>query len=907
MSEYASRPGRGKLGSIARVDRAHRAPLLRERRRRGLAARAQEGSMRLGSTLPLAAGLCLAVVLACKQDPPRVGGPLGTAPPPEGYRVTIMSASLNGSATGPRQVYVNFSLAKDGSPVIGGAAVAGLLPSWTIAALGVEPVTGVRAWASLLLVGAQTNSSLPVAGPGSDGTCTAGATCPGVLVNVQQPGADTGGQLLDHGNGTYTYIFENTVAAADPGTTLRVGVFLAGVAGTSRTSTTFDFLPNGTAVDPSTSRELVLESRCDACHGAVKAHDGHRVGAKLCVTCHTFQNADPDTIDPAAMAGSGATPATNPNPLDLGRLVHRIHRGRNLPTLYQASSGDLAVPLDPLPAAIAAPFFPGRNTPLLGQKFAVIGALGREHVFGRVATRDDNGQPGRTLALGIAFPREYRGCEACHGGAKDEAAVTTELSRRSCQGCHPDVWFGAGTTDAVHLAHPGGPQSDDSRCADCHLRPGNPTPYAPIDEIHVAPGKSGHTDPPVAEIVSVQDLAPGKQPVVCFRIKDRLGLVSPLNTTAVAPDVADRPIPRGLNFLGLTVSGPAAGYVYGPALAGVAPANELPPLTLADDPAMRTVCPAGTLEYRFNARIPDGATGTWGVGIEARRGGYPLHPIEPTTTTPRMLPMPLVWPYTGESVYESADNPLLFLDLAGGTAVPPRDVVDIDACNRCHDYVQFHGTTRHQVRYCAMCHTADRTDWAKRPKHPAGTPLAGDVNLATVYAWTPPFTTTSYGTNDDVEERSIEFKVMIHRIHTGGRSGPAQLETVRPFLGYVGGGGSTGGRFYDEVQFPGDLADCTRCHLPGTYRVEAVPANALPTIANETATIQHAQTANHGPNEPRVPPIQSACLGCHATEFVRFHAALYTVSGKEQCGSCHGASGTFGVAKAHGVWEPPRP
>ncbi|WP_242394913.1 OmcA/MtrC family decaheme c-type cytochrome [Anaeromyxobacter oryzisoli] len=858
--------------------------------------------MRAGTTLRLAAGLCLAAVLACKQDSPRVGPPAGTTPP-EGYHVHITGAVLGGATAGPRQVYVNFTLTKDGNPV-GGDAIAALQPSFTLAALGVEPVTKVPAWTSLLLVGAQTIATLPVAGPGSDATCSAGVPCAGILSVVQQPGADTGGQLVDHGDGRFTYMFRNTVAAVDASTTLRVGAFLAAVAGTARTSATFDFLPGGALVDPAASRELVLESDCDACHGAVKAHEGHRVGVRLCVTCHTFQNADPDTMDPAAMAGSGATAATNPNPLELGRLVHRIHRGRNLPTLYQSSTSSLAAPLAGA-TAVAAPFLASRSAPILGAKFSVVGALGGERVFGRVSIRDDNGQPGKTLAQGIAFPRDYRDCDACHAGARAAAAVMTELSRRSCQGCHPDVWFGDGTTDSSHLAHPGGPQPDDSKCADCHGRPGNPTAYAnayaPIDEIHVPPPRSGHFDRPVAEIVSVQDLAPGKQPVVCFRVKDRLGLVSPLNTTAVAADAAQYPIPRGLNFLGITVSGPAAGYVYG-ATPGLAPANELPPLTLADDPTMRTVCPAGTLEYRFTAKIPDGASGTWAVGMEARRGGYPLHPIAATGTTPLMLPLPLVWPYTGESVYEPADNPLYYQDLTGGTAVPPRDVVDMQACNRCHDYVQFHGSTRHQIQYCAMCHTADRTDWGKRPKHPDTSPYAGDVNLSTVYVWTPPFTATSYGTYDDIEERSIQLKVMIHRIHTGGRTGPAQLETVRPLAGYVGGGGSTGVRFWDAVLFPGDLADCTNCHLLGTYRTESVPAGALPTIANETATIQHAKTAAHGPNEPRVPPIQSACLGCHATAFVSYHAALYTASGVEQCGSCHGASGQFGVAKVHGVY-----
>jgi hypothetical protein len=79
-----------------------------------------------------------------------------------------------------------------------------------------------------------------------------------------------------------------------------------------------------------------VDAACVTCHGLVRAHESSRIGTKICVTCHTYQHADGQTVDPAAPAS--ALPTTNPNPLELGRLVHRIHRGKNLPTLYSASS-----------------------------------------------------------------------------------------------------------------------------------------------------------------------------------------------------------------------------------------------------------------------------------------------------------------------------------------------------------------------------------------------------------------------------------------------------------------------------------------------------------------------------------------------------------------------------------------
>ena len=89
------------------------------------------------------------------------------------------------------------------------------------------------------------------------------------------------------------------------------------------------------------------------------------------MTCHTYQHADAETLDPAAILvlGTKWTPDhTNPapNPLELGRLVHRIHRGKTLPTLYKAnqSSTGLAPVLgnpDPKGEKPPLPFSPSRS------------------------------------------------------------------------------------------------------------------------------------------------------------------------------------------------------------------------------------------------------------------------------------------------------------------------------------------------------------------------------------------------------------------------------------------------------------------------------------------------------------------------------------------------------------------
>ena len=76
---------------------------------------------------------------------------------------------------------------------------------------------------------------------------------------------------------------------------------------------------------------------------AIDCH-GRRVGVKLCLTCHTWQCTDPDTADPAALdATLPATKAAFPNPMEMGRLIHRIHRGKALPTLFLASDAAASI------------------------------------------------------------------------------------------------------------------------------------------------------------------------------------------------------------------------------------------------------------------------------------------------------------------------------------------------------------------------------------------------------------------------------------------------------------------------------------------------------------------------------------------------------------------------------------
>ena len=77
---------------------------------------------------------------------------------------------------------------------------------------------------------------------------------------------------------------------------------------------------------------------------------------------------------------------------------------------------------------------------------------------------------------------------------------------------------------------------------------------------------------------------------------------------------------------------------------------------------------------------------------------------------------------------------VLFL---GSASLLPREVVRPENCNQCHSDLRAHGTNRKSVGLCLLCHTAGAED-RNNPMAAGGTPGA-----------------------------SIEFKVMIHRIHNG--------------------------------------------------------------------------------------------------------------------------------------------
>jgi OmcA/MtrC family decaheme c-type cytochrome len=195
----------------------------------------------------------------------------------------------------------------------------------------------------------------------------------------------------------------------------------------------------------------------------------------------------------------------------------------------------------------------------------------------------------------------------------------------------------------------------------------------------------------------------------------------------------------------------------------------------------------------------------------------------------------------------AAFNPVMYFALDGGQAAVRRQVVDQASCNTCHDELALHGAQRQNVEYCVLCHNPTASDEARRPEEAM-----------------PP--------------ASINFRVLIHGLHSGG-------QLVNPLVVYGFGGNEYN---FSHVVFPGNLASCQTCHVPGSY--------GLPLAGG----IQPTTITQDGVLVDSVLPIRSTCASCHDSQAVAGHAELQTTaSGIETCEVCHGPGKEFDVIKVH--------
>jgi len=265
-------------------------------------------------------------------------------------------------------------------------------------------------------------------------------------------------ETIDVTEGTYRYTFKDKITVADQTETHTVGAYASRTVDDVRygDDDVYHFVPDGSAV--AYRRDVVSNQACSQCHDQLALHGGARKSVELCILCHQPQSTDPDTG----------------NTVDLAVMAHKIHRGKDLPSV------------------------------VAGTPYQIIGFNGSVHDYSTVAF-----PPGRSVAT----------CVTCHQAAAQADRWKTHPAVAACTSCHDDISFSSPPPAGMRL-HSGGVQPPDAPCAFCHAPD---TSIAPIVQTHLIATVDPARQEPVVTIQSITGTAPGQLPTIMFKVADLAG------------------------------------------------------------------------------------------------------------------------------------------------------------------------------------------------------------------------------------------------------------------------------------------------------------------------------------------------------------------------------------------------
>jgi OmcA/MtrC family decaheme c-type cytochrome len=447
----------------------------------------------------------------------------------------------------------------------------------------------------------------------------------------------------------------------------------------------------------------------------------------------------------------------------------------------------------------------------------------------------------------VNFPQDIRNCVNCHAGSGTGAGL--DYLTQTSQG---DNWAqyasqaacGSCHDDVDFSTHAGG-QSDDAKCDSCHATGGAAGSIQDSHRILTVEASRKFK----ADILAVDNSMPGEQPEVSFSISDP--------QTGEDYDILTDPV-----FAGASLSVRAAWDTrdYTNTGNGEEDANSVAVNALAESVANGD----GSFRVTLPLAIPDGserpfipAEGSGAAVIEGR-----LSMVLEEGAAPSRVPL------TNTHAFFSITEP-------DGAAVPRRKSVELDNCLSCHQTLSVHGNNRtDDIDSCVTCHNPRNTDREVR-----------------AIAATPP--------TDGKDEESLDFKRMIHGIHAAGiREHPLQI---------VGFQGRTTYIFdEEEVQYPGNLANCVACHTDSGF--------TLPLDSGVLATtVDTGQDWQSPADDTVVTPITAVCSSCHddteATTHMTLQGGSFNTRQRdidngivvETCNVCHGSGREFDVTDVHDI------
>jgi len=334
------------------------------------------------------------------QGPTGAEGPAGQVTPTTSRQTSVMDSAIsNATIAEDGSLTVEFSIEDDVG--VGYSALKSEQVRFTLAQLTpIDAVSGESSkWQSYI----NRTESAPTDPNNGSGTVDT------VQATSETANAD-GGVFTNNNDGSYRYTFAtNVLKVTSPiavtynaDYTHRIAFQISGN-GFPTMNRSFDWQPSTGATTGITNRKMVVEGTCNGCHGELALHGGGRVDTAYCVTCH-----NPGTVD----ANSGES-------VDFKVMVHKIHRGANLPSVVN------------------------------GGEYAIWGYRDSKHDYS-----------------GTRIPQDIRNCTNCHDDTNTETPEAinwkSQPSIEACGSCHDDVDFATGTG---HLA---GAQADSSLCQGCH-------------------------------------------------------------------------------------------------------------------------------------------------------------------------------------------------------------------------------------------------------------------------------------------------------------------------------------------------------------------------------------------------------------------------------------------------------
>jgi OmcA/MtrC family decaheme c-type cytochrome len=482
--------------------------------------------------------------------------------------------------------------------------------------------------------------------------------------------------------------------------------------------------------------------------------------------------------------------------------------------------------------------------------YKIIGFGGREHDFSE-----------------IVWTQDLRNCQTCHE-EDDEEGDTPQAgnwrlvqNRASCGTCHyddgvPDSGNDFAIEDGIHPFDQ--VFTDDTFCETCHGP--ESTLGVSVAEAHVIPEQieSGNF---AFNILNVTNTAVGGFPVVQFSVTNPNDGDTPYNIQTDAPFTA---CDGGASRLAVSI-GWSTEPDYTNAGTGNTPAQPVSMNPLTACGGTSTDNTDGSFSVTSPVAVPAGTTGTLAATID----GHPAVDVDPEIEGPERI---------------AVTNAVAYAVVTDTEAQPRRDAILIDKCDDCHNRLSVHGNNRtDEPEVCVVCHNPNATDVNRR---------------------VPPCT-DDLGSTDDV---SIDFKRMIHRIHSSGATGV-------PYD--VCGFGFPSSSHSYSVTYPGHLNNCEGCHEPPDARNNIYPYHPVEAGTILGTTISVGTDPASPTDDVVISPNSAVCSSCHVSDLAKTHmeqnggnfAATKNPDGTlnpadvESCALCHGPGRSADVREVHGVGD----